>query len=74
MITDKELNYDDLASGLKAALQNDPSVFDADRLQKYTGSSLSENLTVAYLVDIDSPVLNSFMANGFTQLYYCLLK
>ncbi|KAL9327600.1 hypothetical protein ACSQ67_002603 [Phaseolus vulgaris] len=33
---DKDLNYDDLASGLKAALQNDNSAFDADRLQKYT--------------------------------------
>ncbi|CAN0921938.1 Queuosine salvage protein, partial [Linum grandiflorum] len=32
-----ELNYDDLASGLKAALEQDKSVFDADRLQKYTG-------------------------------------
>lgn len=41
---DKELNYDDLASGLKAALQNDPSVFDADRLQKYTGPDLRELL------------------------------
>ncbi|KVH92446.1 Protein of unknown function DUF2419 [Cynara cardunculus var. scolymus] len=41
---DKELNYDDLASGLKAALQNDPSVFDADRLQKYTGPELRELL------------------------------
>ncbi|KAH9712276.1 Queuosine salvage protein [Citrus sinensis] len=33
---DKDLNYDHLASGLKAALQNDKSAFDADRLQKYT--------------------------------------
>ncbi|GJT31696.1 queuosine salvage protein-like protein [Tanacetum coccineum] len=32
-----DLNYDDLDSGLKAALENDQSVFDADRLQKYTG-------------------------------------
>ena len=38
MITDKDLNYDDLASGLKAALENDKSVFDADQLQKYTGT------------------------------------
>lgn len=43
MITDKELNYDDLASGLKAALENDQSVFDADRLQKYTGTCCSWN-------------------------------
>lgn len=35
--TDKDLNYDNLASGLKKALQNDKSAFDADRLQKYTG-------------------------------------
>ncbi|XP_015963844.1 uncharacterized protein LOC107487665 [Arachis duranensis] len=41
---DKDLNYDDLASGLKAALQNDKSAFDADRLQKYTGTQLRELL------------------------------
>ncbi|KAI9165480.1 hypothetical protein LWI28_014857 [Acer negundo] len=41
---DKELNYDHLASGLKAALQNDKSAFDADRLQKYTGPQLRELL------------------------------
>ncbi|MED6128669.1 hypothetical protein PIB30_100132 [Stylosanthes scabra] len=41
---DKDLNYDDLASGLKAALQNDKSAFDADRLQKYTGPQLRELL------------------------------
>jgi len=40
LLTDKDLNYDDLASGLKAALQNDKSAFDADRLQKYTGNLL----------------------------------
>ncbi|XP_014519503.2 queuosine salvage protein [Vigna radiata var. radiata] len=41
---DKDLNYDDLASGLKAALQNDKSAFDADRLQNYTGPQLRELL------------------------------
>ncbi|KAM7262625.1 hypothetical protein ACFE04_000308 [Oxalis oulophora] len=41
---DQELNYDDLASGLKAALQDDKSVFDADRLQKITGPQLRELL------------------------------
>lgn len=41
---DKDLNYDNLASGLKAALQNDKSAFDADRLQKYTGPQLRELL------------------------------
>ncbi|XP_065876750.1 uncharacterized protein [Euphorbia lathyris] len=41
---DKDLSYDDLASGLRAALQNDKSVFDADRLQKYTGPELRELL------------------------------
>ncbi|KAL6277542.1 UPF0553 protein-like [Prunus yedoensis var. nudiflora] len=41
---DKDLNYDNLAAGLKAALQNDKSVFDADRLQKYTGPELRELL------------------------------
>lgn len=41
---DKELNYDHLASGLKAVLQNDQSAFDADRLQKYTGPQLRELL------------------------------
>ncbi|XP_022751217.1 queuosine salvage protein-like isoform X4 [Durio zibethinus] len=34
---DKDLNYDHLAKGLKEALLNDNSAFDADRLQKYTG-------------------------------------
>ncbi|CAI9754252.1 unnamed protein product [Fraxinus pennsylvanica] len=33
----KELSYDNLASGLKEALQIDKSAYDADRLQKYTG-------------------------------------
>lgn len=37
MLEDKDLSYDHLALGLKAALQNDKSAFDADRLQKYTG-------------------------------------
>ncbi|KAM7520407.1 hypothetical protein LguiB_019369 [Lonicera macranthoides] len=41
---DKDLSYDHLASGLKAALQADKSVFDADRLQKYTGPQLRELL------------------------------
>ncbi|KAE7999708.1 hypothetical protein FH972_004113 [Carpinus fangiana] len=41
---DKDLNYDNLASGLKAALQNDKSVFDADHLQKITGPQLRELL------------------------------
>ncbi|BFG35818.1 hypothetical protein CerSpe_220920 [Prunus speciosa] len=41
---DKDLNYDNLAAGLKAALQKDKSVFDADRLQKYTGPELRELL------------------------------
>jgi hypothetical protein len=40
LTTDKDLNYDNLASGLKAALQKDKSAFDADRLQKYTGKSV----------------------------------
>ncbi|KAH9712282.1 Queuosine salvage protein [Citrus sinensis] len=44
MLKDKDLNYDHLASGLKAALQNDKSAFDADRLQKYTGPELRELL------------------------------
>ncbi|KAI8031048.1 Queuosine salvage protein [Camellia lanceoleosa] len=39
-ILDKDLSYYHLALGLKAALQNDKSVFDADCLQKYTGSEL----------------------------------
>lgn len=39
MLKDKDLNYDHLASGLRDALQNDKSAFDADRLQKYTGIS-----------------------------------
>lgn len=35
---DKDLNYDNLAAGLKATLENDKSAFDADRLQMYTGN------------------------------------
>ena len=38
LLVDKDLNYDNLAMGLKEALQNDKSAFDADRLQKYTGT------------------------------------
>ncbi|XP_021907947.1 UPF0553 protein-like [Carica papaya] len=41
---DEDLNYDHLALGLKIALQNDKSAFDADRLQKYTGCELRELL------------------------------
>ncbi|XP_047959288.1 queuosine salvage protein-like [Salvia hispanica] len=41
---DDELNYDHLAVGLKEALQNDSSAFDADRLQKYTGLELRKML------------------------------
>ncbi|KAJ8765771.1 hypothetical protein K2173_014893 [Erythroxylum novogranatense] len=41
---DEDLSYDHLASGLKAALKNDKSVFDADRLQKFTGPELRELL------------------------------
>ncbi|KAL2528354.1 Queuosine salvage protein [Forsythia ovata] len=41
---DKELSYDNLASGLKEALQTDKSAFDADRLQKYTGPELRKVL------------------------------
>ncbi|XP_077233788.1 uncharacterized protein LOC143876060 isoform X2 [Tasmannia lanceolata] len=42
--SDKDLNYDHLALGLKIALQKDKSAFDADRLQKYTGPQLRELL------------------------------
>ncbi|OAY35541.1 hypothetical protein MANES_12G110400v8 [Manihot esculenta] len=41
---DKDLSYDHLASGLKEALENDKSVFDADRLQKFTGPQLRKVL------------------------------
>lgn len=41
---DKDLNYDDLALGLKKAIQMDNSALDADRLQKYTGSELQKLL------------------------------
>lgn len=41
---DKDLNYDDLALGLKKAIQMDKSALDADRLQKYTGSELQKLL------------------------------
>ncbi|XP_004288236.1 PREDICTED: UPF0553 protein-like [Fragaria vesca subsp. vesca] len=41
---DKDLNYDNLAAGLKEALLNDKSAFDADRLQKYTGPELRKLL------------------------------
>ncbi|PON66744.1 putative Queuosine, Q, salvage protein family [Parasponia andersonii] len=41
---DADLNYDNLALGLKEVLQNDKSAFDADRLQKYTGPQLRELL------------------------------
>ncbi|KAL3525610.1 hypothetical protein ACH5RR_013982 [Cinchona calisaya] len=41
---DKDMSYEHLASGLKEALQNDKSAFDADRLQKYTGPELRKML------------------------------
>ncbi|XP_010277071.1 PREDICTED: UPF0553 protein-like [Nelumbo nucifera] len=41
---DKDLSYDNLALGLREAIQNDKSVLDADRLQKYTGPQLRELL------------------------------
>ncbi|CAA0841042.1 Unknown protein [Striga hermonthica] len=41
---DNELSYDHLAAGLKEALENDKSAFDADRLQKYTGPDLRKML------------------------------
>ncbi|KAL8099265.1 uncharacterized protein LOC141685505 [Apium graveolens] len=41
---DKDLTYDHLAAGLKAALQKDKSAFDADRLQSYTGLDLRKLL------------------------------
>ncbi|KAL8168354.1 hypothetical protein V2J09_009853 [Rumex salicifolius] len=41
---DEELNYDHLALGLKKALEHDKNVFDADRLQNYTGPELREVL------------------------------
>lgn len=40
VLTDKDLSYDNLALGLKEALQNDKSVFEADRLQNITGKIL----------------------------------
>lgn len=43
-ITDNDLSYDHLALGLKEALENDKSAFDADRLRKYTGPQLRELL------------------------------
>lgn len=45
---DKELSYDHLASGLKDALLNDKSAFDADRLQKYTGIKLILHLMFSH--------------------------
>ncbi|KAF7135623.1 hypothetical protein RHSIM_Rhsim08G0136300 [Rhododendron simsii] len=53
---DKDLDYDGLASGLKEALQNDKSVFDADRLQKYIGHhvvSRREALERARCLNVD---------------------
>ncbi|KAL6573023.1 hypothetical protein OROHE_002499 [Orobanche hederae] len=41
---DNEMSYDHLAAGLKEALQNDKSAFDADRLQKYSGPDLRKML------------------------------
>ncbi|CAI9111292.1 OLC1v1011480C1 [Oldenlandia corymbosa var. corymbosa] len=41
---DKDMDYDHLASGLKAALEEDKFAFDVDRLQKYTGPQLRKML------------------------------
>lgn len=50
-MADNELNYDHLAVGLKGALQNDRSAFNADRLQKYTGTDFAISMAlVLYFV------------------------
>lgn len=41
---DNDLNYDDLALGLKQAVEDDNSALDADRLQNYTGPELRKLL------------------------------
>lgn len=68
MVTDKDLNYDDLASGLKEALENDQSVFDADRLQKYTGNShesiyISEQMVIT-LNNVNTDCLTLWLLSG----------
>ncbi|XP_057960320.1 uncharacterized protein LOC131152469 isoform X2 [Malania oleifera] len=50
---DKDLNYDHLALGLKEALENDKSAFDADRLQQYTGPQLRELLKWPRLLPLE---------------------
>jgi len=40
-LTDKDLSYDHLASGLKLALEKDKNALDSDRLQNYTGKNFS---------------------------------
>lgn len=49
VLTDKDLSYDNLALGLKEALQNDKSVFDADRLQNITGKILHPFEIISFL-------------------------
>lgn len=52
-MADDELNYDHLAVGLKEALQNDSSAFNADRLQKYTGIQLINRFPLWLMTQMD---------------------
>lgn len=47
-MADTEMHYDHLAAGLKEALENDKSAFDADRLQKYTGTECMVDITYSF--------------------------
>lgn len=68
LVLDKELSYDHLASGLKAALEDDKSAFDADRLQKYTGNVILKTLVLLdYFYSTNSQVSNHSVSPHFAK-------
>ncbi|KAI5077846.1 hypothetical protein GOP47_0007670 [Adiantum capillus-veneris] len=44
LFADADLHYDHLAAGLRSALMEDASTFDADCLEKFTGWFVSKSL------------------------------
>lgn len=65
-MSDKEMTYDHLAAGLKEALQNDKSAFDADRLQKYTGKNF-----ILCNRFFDTFILPNYLNHVASRAFFC---
>lgn len=70
------MTYDHLAAGLKEALQNDKSAFDADRLQKYTGTIvilgiLSFKIRLCLIFEIYVIKISSFCKAKLVRSIFC---